>query len=71
MALQIIYSKPYGKQHLTYEEIKQLAEAIEKPPYDLTPDLVWQAYELLKQPKVKRAGPQKLLTNIISLVRLP
>ena len=69
MALQIIYGKPYGKRHLTYEEIKQLAEAIEKPPYHLTPDLVWQAYELLERSKVKGAGPQKLLTNIISLVR--
>ena len=68
-ALQIIYSKPYGQRHLTYEQIKQLAEAIEKPPYSLTPELVWQAYEKLERSKVKGAGPQKLLTNIISLVR--
>jgi type I restriction enzyme R subunit len=68
-ALQIIYSKPYGKRHLTYEEIKQLAEAIKKPPYLLTPELVWQAYEQLERAKVKGAGPQKLLTNTISLIR--
>jgi len=68
-ALQIIYSKPYGKRHLTYEEIKQLANAIEKPPYSLTPELVWQAYEQLDKAKVIGAGPQKLLTNIVSLVR--
>jgi type I restriction enzyme R subunit len=68
-ALQIIYGKPYGKRRLTYEEIKQLAQAIEKPPYHLTPDLVWRAYEYLEKSKVKGAGPQKLLTNIISLVR--
>jgi type I restriction enzyme R subunit len=68
-ALQIIYNKPYGKRHLTYEQIKQLADAIKKPPYQLTPDLLWQAYEQLEMAKVKRAGPQKLLTNIISLIR--
>jgi len=68
-ALQIIYSKAYGQRHLTYEQIKQLAEAVEKPPYNLTPDLVWKAYEQLEKSKVKGAGPQKLLTNIISLVR--
>ena len=68
-ALQIIYSKPYGKRHITYEEIKQLADAIKKPPYNLTPDLVWQAYEQLEKSKVRRAGPQKLLTDIVSLVR--
>ncbi|MBU4216250.1 MAG: DEAD/DEAH box helicase family protein [Actinobacteria bacterium] len=68
-ALQIIYSKPYGQRHLTYEEIKQLAESIEKPPYNLTPDLLWRAYEQLESSRVRGAGPQKLLTNIISLVR--
>ena len=68
-ALQVIYSKPYGKRHLTYEAIKELAEAIQKPPVNLTPELVWQAYERLEKAKVHRAGPQKLLTNVISLVR--
>jgi Type I site-specific restriction-modification system, R (restriction) subunit and related helicases len=68
-ALQIIYSKPYGKRHLTYEEIKELAESIKKPPYNLTTEHVWQAYEQLEKSKVRRAGPQKLLTNIVSLVR--
>jgi type I restriction enzyme R subunit len=68
-ALQMIYGKPYGKRHLTYEAIKQLALAIKKPPYQLTPDLLWQAYEQLEKSKVRRAGPQKLLTDIISLVR--
>lgn len=68
-ALQIIYSKPYGQRHLTYEQIKQLAEAIERPPYGLDTDQVWQAYEQLDKSKVKGAGPKKLLTNIVSLVR--
>lgn len=68
-ALQIIYSKPYGRRHLTYEEIKQLAEAIKKPPYQLTPELLWQAYEQLDKSKVRGAGAQKLLTDIISLIR--
>jgi type I restriction enzyme R subunit len=68
-ALQIIYSKPYGQRHLTYEAIKQLAEAIEKSPYNLTPELLWMAYKQLEKSRVKDAGPQKLLTNIVSLVR--
>jgi type I restriction enzyme R subunit len=68
-AIQLIYQKPYGRRHLTYEEIKQLAESIKKPPYFLTPEVIWQAYEQLEKSKVKRAGPQKLLTNIISLMR--
>ena len=68
-ALQIIYSKPHGTRHVTYEQIKELASAIQKPPYNLSSDLVWQAYERLEKSKVRNAGPQKLLTDIISLIR--
>jgi len=68
-ALQIIYGKSYGTRHLTYGEIRNLAETIRKPPYQLTPELVWQAYQQLEKSKVKGAGPQKLLTNIVSLIR--
>ncbi len=68
-AIQLIYKKPYGQRHLTYEEIKQLAESIKKPPYFLTPEVIWLAYEQLEKAKVRGAGAQKLLTNIISLMR--
>jgi len=68
-ALQIIYNKPYSKRQLTYEQIKQLADAIKKPPYYLTTETLWKAYEQLEKSKVRGAGPQKLLTNIISLIR--
>ena len=68
-AIQLIYKKPYGQRHLTYEQIRQLAETINKPPYYLTPDIVWQAYEQLEKSRVKKAGPQILMANIISLIR--
>ena len=68
-ALQILYSKPYGRRDLTYEQVKELAEAIEKPPYRLTPELVWLAYQQLESARVRGAGPQRLLTNVVSLLR--
>jgi len=68
-ALQIFYSLPYGQRHLTYAQVEELAAAIKKPPYSLTPELLWQAYERLEQSRVKGAGPKKLLTDLISLVR--
>ena len=68
-ALQIIYSRPYGHRHFTYEQIRQLAEAIHKPPYNLTTEQVWRAYEQLEKTKVRGGGPQKLLTDIIALIR--
>lgn len=68
-ALQIIYSQPYGKRHLTYDAIEQLASAIERPPTNLGLEKVWDAYEQLEKSKVHRAGPPKILTNIVSLLR--
>lgn len=69
LALQLIYSQPYPKRHFTYEIIKELAEAIKKPPYHLSTELLWQAYQQMERSRVRGAGPQKLLTDIISLVR--
>ena len=68
-ALQILYNLPYSKRHLTYKQIKELAERIQKPPYNLTPEHIWKAYEQLEKSKVRGAGSVKLLTDIISLVR--
>ena len=69
IALQIIYGTPYGQRKLTYEAIKELAEVIQKPPYNLTSELLWDAYERIEKSKVRGAGPRKLLTDIISLIR--
>jgi len=68
-ALQIIYNQPYSKRHLTFKQIKELAEKIQKPPYNLHPEHIWNAYEQLEKSKVRGAGSVKLLTDIISLIR--
>jgi type I restriction enzyme R subunit len=68
-ALQIFYSRPYGQRRLTFDQVQELAAAIEKPPYSLTPEHIWQAYARLEQARVKGAGPKRLLTDLISLVR--
>jgi type I restriction enzyme R subunit len=69
IALQILYNLPYKKRHVTYEEIRELAEKIEMPPYGFTTDLLWCAYEQLEKSKVRPASIHKQLTDIISLVR--
>ena len=66
-ALQVLYSRPYS-QRLTFRDVKELANAISRPPHRFTPEQVWQAYETLDQSKV-RGSPGKVLTNIVSLVR--
>lgn len=67
-ALQIIYSKPYTAR-LRYQDIKELADLIEKPPYLWGIDRLWNAYAALESNKVKSAGAQRLLTDMVSLIR--
>jgi len=67
-ALQILYSRPY-KARLRYEEIKALAQLIEKPPYLWKIDRLWEAYAALEKSKVKGASAPHILTDLVSLVR--
>jgi type I restriction enzyme R subunit len=67
-ALQVLYSRPY-KARLRFEDIKELANAIEKPPYLWSESQLWQAYAALDKSKVKGAGTKRILTDLVSLVR--
>jgi len=67
-ALQFFYSQPYGRR-LRYKDIKALAAVIQAPPRSWTPETLWRAYEVLERDKVRGASGQRLLTDIVSLVR--
>lgn len=66
-ALQILYSKPVGKR-LTFAEIRELANAISRPPQSWTPERLWEAYETLEKSRVRGHGG-RVLTDLVSLVR--
>ena len=66
-ALQILYSRPQS-QRLTYAEVRELANAIGRPPHQWTPERLWQAYETLGRSKVYGSG-QRILTDLVQLVR--
>ena len=66
-ALQLIYSRPYGKAP-TLAQIRDLADALHAPPRRWTPDELWQAYKTLEQSRVKGSG-HRMLTDLVSLVR--
>ena len=55
-------------QEITFNNIKELAQMIEKPPYHLTPEQLWAAYKRLEKSRVKD-NPVKTLTDLISIVR--
>ncbi len=66
-ALQVYYSKPFA-QRPTFTDIKELADAIGKPPHRWTADKLWTAYETLDESKV-HGSAGTVLTNLVSLVR--
>lgn len=67
-ALQVFYSVPHQRR-LRYDDIKALADAIKAPPLSCTPDRLWHAYEVLERSRVRGASGQRLLTDLVSLVR--
>jgi type I restriction enzyme R subunit len=67
VAIKAFYEQP-AKTRITLAEIKKLAEAIKAPPYLLTPEKVWEAYEQLEQSKVRGRGGQ-IPADLVSLVR--
>ena len=66
-ALQVLYSQPYGGG-LSYGDIKELANAISRPPHRWTPEALWEAYETLDASKVRGSG-HRVSTDLVSLVR--
>ena len=66
-ALDILYSRPHGRR-LTLRAIRELANAIGRPPHNWTPERLWNAYETLDTSKV-HGSPGRVLANLVSLVR--
>jgi type I restriction enzyme, R subunit len=67
-ALQFFYSQPYERR-LRFEDIRALADAIGAPPRNWTPERLWRAYEQLDADRVRGASSERLLTDVVSLVR--
>ncbi len=66
-ALQILYSHPYSRR-LSFKDLRDLANAIGRPPHQWTPEGLWAAYEALDKSKVHGSG-QRVTTDLVSLVR--
>ena len=64
-----IDDRGHYKQRLKFEDIKDLANAIEKPPYLWNESQLWQAYAALEKSKVKGVTGKRILTDLVSLVR--
>ncbi|MEV6798592.1 DEAD/DEAH box helicase family protein [Micromonospora rifamycinica] len=63
-ALQVFYE---GKGRVSYDQLKELAARIARPPQAWTPDSLWQAYVLLGR-TAEQAGPRGV-TDLVTLIR--
>jgi type I restriction enzyme R subunit len=66
-ALQILFSRPH-RRRLTFEQVRELAEAIKRPPRQWTPGVLWEAYERLDKSRVRSSG-ERTLADLVSVVR--
>jgi type I restriction enzyme R subunit len=67
-ALRVLYARPY-RQRPTRQQIRELAEAIARPPRRWTTELLWAAYEKVERSRVRGASAGRLWTDIVSLAR--
>ena len=68
-ALQVIFNQPYARQRLTYDKVKELAERLQRPPNGWTTEGLWWAYVQLEKDRVRGAARDRVLTDVVSLVR--
>ena len=66
-ALQVLYDQPRGTG-LTYADIRELANAVARPPHRWSTEDLWAAYETLDASKVRGSG-HRVNTDLVSLVR--
>ncbi|HEC35114.1 MAG TPA: hypothetical protein ENI39_01105 [Anaerolineae bacterium] len=68
-ALQILYNLPYRRRALTYEQVKELADALSHYRPNWTTEALWQAYARLERDRVRGVNADRVLADIVALVR--
>ena len=65
-AIKVFYSRPQ-RLGLRFKHIKELAEALKRPPLSASPERVWSAFQAIEPDAVK--GQCGKLVDVIALVR--
>lgn len=58
-----------GERRISFDDIKELADRIARPPYNWTPDIIWNAHAALEASRYKPNGRRRTLTDLVSLIR--
>lgn len=67
IAMHLLYERP-GDVRASFSELRELADRIRRPPYNWTPELIWEAYRSVEADRV-RGADRRTVTDLISLVR--
>jgi type I restriction enzyme R subunit len=65
-AIQLAYEAK--ERRIDFAYIQELADRISRPPYNWTPDIIWNAYVAIEAPNV-RNSPTHTLTDLVALLR--
>ena len=65
----MIYGRPYAQRRLTFAQVKELADRLATTQPNWTTESLWWAYVQLEKDKVSGAATQRVLTDLVSLVR--
>lgn len=57
------------ERQIAFNDIKELADRIARPPYNWTPDIIWNAYISLDSEYGKSPSTHRTLTDLVSLIR--
>ncbi len=72
-SLKIYYNLKFRRDIIhdvpNYKMIKELRDALSYPPYNLTIEKVWDAYQRIEPKRVKHRSTVGMLTDIISILR--
>lgn len=58
-----------GHHKLSFEDIREISRELRKPPYEISPEEIWNAYHRVYTARVKPLGDKKNPSNIISLTK--
>jgi type I restriction enzyme R subunit len=57
------------ERQISFDDIKELADRISRPPHNWTTDILWDAYLALDASGDKPRGTRRTLTDLVSLIR--
>ena len=56
-------------RRVSFSDIQELADRISRPPYNWTPDIIWNAYVALDAQYAASTSTNRTLTDLVSLIR--